>query len=183
MMDGTLTGLVVMAAEAPGAASPLSFNITTMLAQAINVLVVLYLLNRFLFKPLGDVLHRREVEVQDGLEGARKAREEAERLRDETRTALDETRRRAHEEIQRAREAGEQERARLAKAGEDETRRMLEKARAEIRLEREQAIAAIREEAAQLAVGAAEHLLKRSLTEDDHRRLAREFIGRVGEQR
>lgn len=171
------------AAEGEGGASPLSINWTTFGAQVLNVLVVLFLLSRFLFKPLGEILAQREAEVSESLDGARKAREEAERLREEMRYELEQARRRAQEEIQRAVEAAEQERLRRVRLAEEEARRTLEQARAEIRMERDMALAAIREEAANLAVAAAGRLLRRSISDADHRRLAREFIEQVGERR
>ncbi|MBE3599454.1 MAG: F0F1 ATP synthase subunit B [Limnochordaceae bacterium] len=182
-MEWAASSAMFLAAAEGAAQTPLQFNVVTFLAQVINVLIVLYLLTRFLFKPLGEVLQKREAEVSESLDGARQARAEAEKLRDEMRASLEEARRRAQQELQRALEAAEQERQRRLKLAEEETRRMLEQARAEIRMEREQAVAAIRDEAAALAVDAAQHLLRRNISDDDQRRLAREFIEQVGERR
>ncbi|HEY8425323.1 MAG TPA: F0F1 ATP synthase subunit B [Limnochordales bacterium] len=183
-MAGVSEHLVALAAAGgEAAATPLQINLTTFAAQVVNVLVVMLLLTRLLFKPLGEVLAKREAEVSEAIEGARRSREEAERLRDEMRQELEQTRRRAQEELQRALEAAEQERQRRLKQAEEEARRSLEQARAEIRMERDQALAAIREEAAILAVAAAERLLRRNIDEADGRRIAREFIEQVGERR
>lgn len=182
-MAGIGQQVVPLAAAGEAAGTPLAINLTTFAAQVVNVLVVLLLLTRLVFKPLGEVLARREAEVADAVEGARRSREEAERLREEMRREVEQTRRRAQEELQRALEAAEQERQRRLRQAEEEARRALEQARAEIRMERDQALAAIREEAANLAVAAAERLLRRSITEEDSRRIAREFIEQVGERR
>lgn len=183
-MAGAARGLVLLAAvEGEAAASPLNVNWTTFAAQVVNVLVVMLVLSRLVFKPLGEVLARRESEVSEAVDGARRAREEAERLRDEMRQELEQTRRRAQEELQRALEAAEQERLKRVRQAEEEARRTLEQARAEIRMERDLALAAIREEAANLAVAAAGKLLRRSITDSDHVRLAREFIEQVGDRR
>ncbi|MEW6045878.1 MAG: F0F1 ATP synthase subunit B [Bacillota bacterium] len=175
--------LVMLAAESEAAGSPLQINLFTYLAQVANVLVVMLLLTKLVFKPLGDVLAKREAEVAESVDGARQAREEAEKLRDEMKLQLEQTRRRAQEELQRALDAAEQERLRRVRQAEEEARRALDQARAEIRMERDQALAAIREEAATLAVAAAGRLLRRTITGDDQRRLAREFIEQVGERR
>lgn len=181
-----LSGLIPLAAAeaAEGAAAnPLSVNPVTFAAQAINVLVVMVALYYFLFRPLGEAIARREQFVSESLDGARRARDEAEKLKEEMDQTLEQARRRAQEELQRAMEAAEQERTRRLKQADEEARRMVEQARAEIRAEREQALTAIREEAAHLAVLAAERLLQRSVGQEDQHRLAREFIQQVGDGR
>ncbi|MFB3108202.1 MAG: F0F1 ATP synthase subunit B, partial [Candidatus Binatia bacterium] len=52
----------------------------------------------------------------------------------------------------------------------------------EIERERRKALQEIRHEAADLAILVAEKVLARSLTDDDHRRLAEEALEAVGEE-
>ncbi len=179
-MQAVVSGLVTMAAE-EGGVNLLNFNPLTFAAQALNVLVVMVALYYLLFRPLGDAIARREQFVSESLDGARRARDEAERLKREMEATLEQARRRAQEELQRSLESAEQERARRLKQADEEARRMVEQARNEIRAEREQALAAIREEAASLAVMVASRLLQRSISDDDQHRLAREFVRQVGE--
>ncbi len=174
---------VALAAEAGGAAGPVSIDLWTFIFQSINIFIVLFVLARFLFKPIGEIIQRRETYVQESLDAARQAREEAERLRQEYEARLREAQQEAQSIIERATKAAEaREQAILAEA-QAEAERLRNKAVAEINAQREQALAAIRDQVADLIVLAAGRVLERAIEDRDHRRLAEEFAAKVGELR
>jgi len=115
----------------------LDINLSTLLLQVANFLVMVFILTRFLFKPLKEMLDRRAAQVTKAMDEAERAAHEAERLRlgyekkhanidseiaalkNEARIVIDETRQQmlqeAHQEINvmrtRAQEEIEQQRA------------------------------------------------------------------------
>ena len=115
----------------------LEINPSTLLLQVANFLIMVYILTRFLFKPLKEMLDKRASQVTEAVDEAEKATREAERLRleyekkrknigaeiaalkNEARIVIDQTRQQmlqeAYEEIEairaRASEEIEQQRA------------------------------------------------------------------------
>ena len=99
----------------------MSFSWSTFALQAVNFLVLVWLLKRFLFKPVGAIVAQRKAEIARSLEQAEAARQSAERARHE----FDERR----AEIE-ARRQGLIDRTRAELA--DERAKMIDAARAEI---------------------------------------------------
>ena len=173
-----LPGLAMAAgsAEEPGI---INLNVT-LLIQVINFLILIFLLSRFLFKPLAKFLADRSAGIEKSLAEAKAAHEAATRAQVEYQAQLRETQR----EIASIREQGQREvaaeRDRLLRASREEAERLTAQAKAEIELESKRASATLRAEAAEIAVAVAERLLGRSLGGDDQKRLADEYVREVG---
>jgi F-type H+-transporting ATPase subunit b len=138
----------------------MSFSWTTFALQAVNFLVLVWLLKRFLFKPVGAVVARRKAEIARALAEAEAARQSAEQARKDFEA------RRSEIDAQRQ-GIIDQARAELAA----ERSKMIEAARADIenlksaalkRLDEEEKSAAheVLDRLAQIAVRLAEHLLR-----------------------
>lgn len=168
----------VMAAAAAGA-NPLSFDFWTFLFQAINVLIVMFVLYKFLWGPLSKIINEREQFVEDSLARAAAAKEEAEQLLARYQEQLRQAEREAQSVVERATQAGEQARQRIMAEAEQEAEKMLERARVEIARERERALAQIREEVAGLVLLATHKVVGRSLTHEDHKALIYDFVDEV----
>lgn len=172
--------LVPLAADA--SAGPISIDLSTLGLQAINVLVIMLVLYKFLFKPLQDVMEKRTQYVQDSLANAKTQREEAEQMfaqyQEQLRTAQAEAR-----EIVTAasREAEELARRRKQEA-EAETQRLLERTKAEIENERKRALTSIRDEVTSLTLMVAERVIGRELNQEDHQRLVKDMLSEVNER-
>ncbi len=172
---------IAAAAEAAQHEEPGIINLNvTILIQAINFLILIFLLSKFLFKPLTKFLADRSAGIAQSLAEAKAAHEAAAKAQEEYQARIRETQR----EIAAIREQGqreaEAERQRLLKASRDEAERLVGHAKAEIEAETKRAKAALREEAAGIALAAAERLLGRSVTGDDQRRLAEQYVRDLG---
>jgi F-type H+-transporting ATPase subunit b len=171
---------LVLAAEA-GHEEPGIINLNvTLVIQAINFLILILLLSKFLFRPLTEFLRTRAEGIQRSLDEAAAAREAAARAQAEHRAEIQAAQREAaamREQVQREVEV---ERQRLQAAARAEAERMLADARAEIAAETRRAKASLREEAVSLSLLAAERLLGRALTAEDHRRLAEQYVRDLG---
>jgi len=170
-----------LAAEAAQHGEPGIINLNvTILIQAINFLILIFLLSRFLFKPLTKFLADRSAGIAKSLAEAKAAHEAAAKSQAEYQAQIRETQR----EIAAIREQGqrevEAERQRLLQASRDEAARLVAQAKAEIEAETKRAKAVLREEAAGVAMAVAERLLGRSVSGDDQRRLAEQYVRDVG---
>lgn len=176
-------GPVLAAAEAAKHAEPgiVNLNITTLI-QVVNFLILIALLSRFLFAPLKQFLAGRAEGIEKALAEARLAREAAAKAHEEYRAQIQATQREAaalREQVQRE---VEEERQRLLRASRDEAQRVLEEAKAAIQMETKRARAALRDEVVTLSLAAAERMLGRSMTGEDQKRLAEQYVRELGDR-
>jgi F-type H+-transporting ATPase subunit b len=147
--------------------------------QIVNFLILLYLLNRFLFKPVLARLDERGAKISKGLEDAEAAARDREQARAEREAAVDEARKEAQAMIARANKIADDTRNEiLAKARED-AEKVTQRAREEIRAEKEQAMAELRGQVADLALAAAGKLVRSQMDGQTQRRLVEEFLADV----
>ncbi|HLT58598.1 MAG TPA: F0F1 ATP synthase subunit B [Limnochordales bacterium] len=174
-----LTVLAAVAAEGQGPSQPLTFDVWTWLFQSINVLVIMLLLYKFLWKPVQGIIHKREEFIETSLNKAAESRAEAERLLAEYQAKMQAAREEAQATIDEAVKKAEEARERILRQAEQEAEESLARARADIARERERAVAAIREEVANLVVLAAGKLIGKTLTPEDHKHLVQQFVDQV----
>ncbi len=173
----TLPGIALAAgAEEPGI---INLNVT-ILIQAINFLILIFLLSRFLFKPLTKFLADRSAGIEKSLAEAKAAHEAAVKAQAEHQAQIRETQR----DIAALREQGQREveaqRQQLLHASREEAERLIVRAKAEIEAETKRAKASLREEVADIALAAAERLLGRTVNGDDQKRLAEQYVRELG---
>jgi len=154
----------------------------SMILQVINLLILIFVLQKFLFKPITQFLAKRAEGIKQSLDEARLAREAAAKAQEEYRAQVAATQREAAAMREQVQREAEEERQRLLKGSRDEAQRLLAEARAAIEQETKRARAQLREEAVNLSVSVAERLLERSLTAEDQRRLAEKYVREVGGQ-
>jgi len=147
-----------------------------MIWTIISFLVLLVVLKKFAWTPILKALDEREKGIKDNIEAAKTAREEAERSLAEYQRKLAEAQAEAQGVISKARLDAERIRDELIEKSKVESQGLVERARRQIELESDAAIKAIRAEVAELAVIAAERIITRSLTPEDHQRLAAEGL-------
>jgi F-type H+-transporting ATPase subunit b len=139
----------------------------------------MFVLARLAFPRISQALDRRQRAIEDSIDAAERTRREADELLDEYRERLRESRQQAEEIIARARKAAEShENVALAEA-RARREQLMEQTRKEIETETRRAIQEIRREVADLTVAATEKVTRKTLTEDDQRRLVEEALGEL----
>lgn len=172
---------LALAAEAAKHEEPGIINLNvTLLIQAVNFLILIALLSRFLFTPLRKFLADRAEGIEKALAEAKVAREAAAKAQEEHRAQIAATHREAAALRDQAQREVEAERQRLLKASRDEAQRLVDEARAAIEAEVRRARASLREEVVGLSLAAAERLLGRSMTGEDQKRLAEQYVRELG---
>ena len=152
----------------------------TLLVQMVNFLILIVLLQRFLYKPLTQFLATRADGIKRSLEEAKAARDAAAKAQQEYEARIAATRREAAALRESAVREVEEERQRLLKVSRDEAARLLTEAKAQIEQEVKRAKAEPRAEVVGLSLGVAERLIGRSLTTEDDRRLAEQVVQEIG---
>jgi F-type H+-transporting ATPase subunit b len=148
--------------------------------QMVNFLFLLAILYRFLYKPLLGKMEERTVAIRRALESAEAARAEAARQQEENAARL----RAAYQEAQSIRESALKEAAeeqrKLLEGARREAQRLVDSAKAQTEAEVRRAREELRREVSDLAVSVAEKLIRKSLRDEDHRRIVDDTIARIG---
>jgi F-type H+-transporting ATPase subunit b len=149
----------------------ISPNVGLMIWTLILFGVSMYILAKLAFPRIAEALDRRQKAIEESIDAADRTRHEADEILAEYRERLREARGQADEIIERARKAAEAH-ERNAKEEAHETReQLMEQTRRDIEAETRRAIQEIRSEVADLTVQATEKLTRKTLTEEDQRRL------------
>jgi F-type H+-transporting ATPase subunit b len=153
----------------------------SLIVQVVNFLILLFILRRLLYKPFLAKMHERTAAIEKSLAEAQAARAEAARQQEENEARM----RAVHAEAaaihaQALKEAAE-ERARLVDAARAESQRLIDSARAQLEADVRRARDELRREVAELATAVAERLIRKSLRDEEHRRIVAEAIAKVGD--
>jgi len=147
--------------------------------QIINFLILLYLLNRFLFKPVLARLDERSARISKGLEDAETAARDRELARAEREAAVSEARKEAATMIANANKIATDTRNEILAEARAEAEKVSARAREEINAEKERAMAELRGQVADLALAAAGKLVRSEMDGATQRRLVDEFLAEV----
>jgi len=151
-------------------------NLVGLVFQVINFLLLLFLLNRFLFKPLLARMDERSAKIGQGLEDAEAAARDRELARAEREAAVSDARREAAEMLAGANKIAADTRNEILAEARAEAEKITARARDEITAEREKAMAELRAQVADLALEAAGKLIRSDMNATTQRRLVEEFL-------
>ena len=150
-----------------------------MIWTLLTFLIVLYILRRVAFGRIAEMLEARRRAVQDNLEAAESARDEAQRLLDEYRQQLATARHEASEIVDRARRTGDEERRRMHEELQTERERGVAAAKSAIEAETRQSLDRIKSGIADLTLQATEAVLRSKLDAGESKRLIDEALSGV----
>jgi len=144
---------------------------------------LMLLLSRFAFKPLREMLRRREETIRDAIKQAEAAREEARQLLAQQQAGIAEARQQAREAIEEGHRIVADIKKEAAAAGREQTDLLLERARTEIESETRKSLDDLKSTVATLSVRIARQIIRENLDEKRHDELADQFIERLKKNR
>ncbi len=177
--DMGLTLLLAAAKKEEGGSFLVTPGLGLMLWTLIAFGVTYYVLSKLAFPRIATALDKRRKAIDESIDSALKTKEEADNLLEEYRARLKEAREQADDIVARAKRAAEahQDEAKVsAKQYRDE---LMESTRKDIANETRRALDEIRKEVAGLTLIATEKVTRKSLDDEDHRRLIEEALGEV----
>jgi F-type H+-transporting ATPase subunit b len=138
--------------------------------------ITLLILRRLAYPRIAEALDKRRRAIAESIDAAERTRVEADRLLQEYRERLREAREQADDILVRARKASDrvQEEAKVDATHKREE--LMEQTRRDIEQETRRAVEQIRREVADLTVIATEKVTRKSLDDEDHRRLIEEAL-------
>jgi F-type H+-transporting ATPase subunit b len=166
-------------AASSGGSFLVSPNVGLMIWTLILFAISMYALAKLAFPRISEALDKRQHAIEESIDHAEQIRAQADAILEEYRERLKEARAQADEIVGRARktaETHERDSQEEAKAKRDQ---MLEQTRRDIETETRRAIQEIRREVADLTVLATEKVTRKTLTEEDQRRLVEDALSEL----
>jgi F-type H+-transporting ATPase subunit b len=156
-------------------------DIAQVLTNIVGFLLVVWVLKRFAWGPILELLDARREKIRNDFAEAERALQDAEGLKSDFNAKLGDIKTIEREKIQEAVKRGEV----LADGIVGEARRnadgLREKAQTDIAMETDKAQIALRDTVVNMALGAAEKVIRERLDEEKHRRLILDYIENMGE--
>lgn len=153
----------------------------TLIAQWCNLLILMLLVKKFLFKPVLDILQKRQDEVDKIYADANKAKDEANTLRADYENRLAAAKEEAGEIVKTATAAAQRKSNEMLEEAQTKASGLVARAEAQIAQEKKKAINEIKDEISGMAVDIASKVVEREISAKDHEKLIEDFIKNVGE--
>jgi F-type H+-transporting ATPase subunit b len=165
------------------ALAPLGINLTFLITQIVNFVVLLLILRMWAWKPILRALEQRRERIAQGLEDARVAAEARANAEKEAQALLGRAQADANQKIREAAERAEQVAREIHAAAEKDAVAVRQAAAAEAEQTRTAALGELRGQVAALAIAAAQKLIGDSLDEKRQRHLVEEFFSGIKDGR
>ena len=153
----------------------------TFVAQICNLFIQMYLIKKFLFKPVNAMLEKRRAMADAQLQDAQKAKEEADAIKKEYEQNMMEAKDKANQIVSNAQKTASLQSEEMLREAADKAAALKTKAEKDIAQERRKAVSEIKSEIGGMAVEIAGKVIEREISEEDHAKLIDEFIANVGE--
>lgn len=150
------------------------FNWSLFFSQVISFCIVCFLLHRFAYKPILNVLEERRQTIADAQENARKVKQELAEAESTRRELIEKANAEAAKLIEEAREAASRVRDTECQKAIKEAEQIIAKAREANQAERARMVSEVRGELGRLVTNTTAAVIGKVLTEDDQQRLVRE---------
>lgn len=161
----------------------ISVDIAQVLTTIIGFLLVVWILAKFAWGPILNLLDARREKIRKDFADAEKALGEAERLKGDFELKLGDIKVIERERVQEAVKRGESMAESIVGEARGKAQATVAKAEADIALEAQKAQLELRAKVVEMTVAATEKIIGDRLDDEKHRRLIREYIDSLGEAR
>jgi F-type H+-transporting ATPase subunit b len=158
---------------------PLGIVPGIVLAQCLNFLFLLLVLQTVAFKPLKKVLDQRKERIAKGIEDARLAEERLANVEKDYQSRLDEARADGQKTVAELTQNAEKQASSIVAKAEEDATRIKQQAEEEAAQSRNQALADLRGQVVTLSIAAANKLIGAAMDEKRQRALVEEFFSGV----
>jgi F-type H+-transporting ATPase subunit b len=155
-------------------------NLAELIPAMISFGIVFFVLSKFAWPAISQMLDQRSDSIRDSLERAEAAKIEAERLLAEYRQTMAEARKEAGTILQQAKQSAETTRSEASAKAQADYDDLLVKAREAIEGEKRAAIQELQASVAELSVAVAGKLIGAELSREDHLRVIEKYVSEAG---
>ncbi len=164
------------AAQSTGVAQLFGLNVKLFLAQLVNFLIILFVLWRFVFRPVSKALAERSEKIENSLAEAQKISADRETFDSWKNQEISSVQQEAAAIITKAKGEAEQVKSEITETAKQEATKIVEKGKQQLEDEKNKAVAEIKSEIASMVVSATEAVLKKKLDQPTDKALIQEAI-------
>lgn len=158
----------------------ISLNMTTVICNVVNVLIFFGIIKFFFWKPITNIMEKRQELINADLKDAKEKNKEAEQLKKEYESALADAKEEAAGIVEEARKRSLEEREVAVKQTQEETAKMMEQAKNTIELERSKALQEVQTEIAGIAMVAAQKVIEKNIDNEMNQQYLDDFLNEAG---
>lgn len=159
----------------------ISLNIWTSIFTLCNLLIVFFVMKKFLFKPVKKMIDERQKEIDDQYADAEKSRTDAAELKSQYETRLAEANAEKEAILKEAYRKAQLRDEEMLRQAQDKAAATLRRADEQIALEKKRAMNDIKDEVTVMAVDIASAVLARDVKAAEHSDLIDSFIDNLGD--
>ena len=152
---------------------------STFILTILNLFIQMFLMKKFLFKPIRRVLEERQKRADQNIRAAEQEKAEAEAVKAEYTKNMAQVREEAAGILERAKQDASQQADELLQSARSEAQALKAKAESDIRQEKKRALNEAKDEIGGLAMDIAGRVVEREIHEADHRALIDDFLQKV----
>ncbi|MFA6807444.1 MAG: F0F1 ATP synthase subunit B [Eubacteriales bacterium] len=164
-----------------GAGNPIAIDYT-LPAQLISFLVLVWILKKYAWGPLINMMEKRRQFIEDNLANAEQERKEAEKIRKEYQEEMRQARQEAQVLIDKAIKLSEERSVEILAQARQEAEKTKKSALSDIERERDKAIIEVKAEVAEMSIAIAEKIIQQKLDFKGQEALIDQFIQEVGDR-
>ena len=153
----------------------------TLIFQILNLLFLMVLFKKYLFKPVTEILEKRQAEIEGHYQEAQQAETDAKAMKADYESKMAGARQEADRVIKTATESANAMSASIVEDARTQADQLKRRAQTEIDLERRRAFDEVKGELSGIALDIASQVIEREVNEKDHEAFIDEFIKNVGE--
>ena len=153
----------------------------TVIFQILNLLLLMVLFKKYLFKPVMEILEKRQAEIEGHYQEAQQAETDAKAMKADYESKMAGARQEADRVIKTATESANALSASIVEDARTQADQLKRRAQTEIDLERRRAFDEVKGELSGIALDIASQVIEREVNEKDHEAFIDEFIKNVGE--
>ncbi len=150
-----------------------------LIAQIVNFIILLWLLNRFLYKPILRLFRERSSKIEEGLKTAENLKRQAAESEEKQRILIEEAKKEAHRIVEQATKLGDEEKKKILQIANEESKKIVERALTEIDQEKKNIMTEIKKEVGEMVVSLSTAMVKKIIDEKTHKDLLESAVKEV----
>jgi F-type H+-transporting ATPase subunit b len=158
----------------------MEIDVSKLIATLINFLILFLILKHYLFKPVNNMIDKRQNEIVDKINKTDEDMKKAEALKSENDKILSGAKVEGKNIVEGYKVKAEQLSSDIVKDARDEADTIIKRAKTEAERQTEKAADEMKTQIVDLAVLMSSKALGETIDEDQHRRLIKDFIVKVG---
>lgn len=159
----------------------ISANVWTALFMLGNLILLYFIMKKFLFKPVKKMIDDRQQEIDDLYADANQSKEAAAELKEQYETRLAEANEEKEEILRNAYRKAQLREEEILREAQDKAAQTMRRADEQIELEKKRAMNEIKDDVSGMAIEIASAVLARDIKQKEHRDLIDSFIENLGE--